>query len=241
MEGDRTDRRTTGIVEARRRAAIIRRYVAIDLPTAEDDQRFAAELGLAEDTLSRLATAWRLSQDARLLAGPKVALSRDDAPDRSAIMAEVIDMEGVDPDRRKEMMRRIRGIQAYLLARERGDGDSGTSAAAIGVSHARFKDLVNRWRMHAKASAMPGARRGKRIPRRNEAPRRRRIEILREIMDQHPEAPVARIHAHHAEACRSEGLEPLSLPRIYGLVREMRNDAVRGQSGGDDDAAKTSA
>ena len=240
MEGDRTDRRTTGIVEARRRAAIIRRYVAIDLPTAEDDRRFAEELGLAEDTLSRLATAWRLNRDARLLAGPQVALSRHDAPDRAAIMAEIIDMEGVDPDRRSEMMCRIRGIQAYLLARERGNGDSRASAAAVGVSRARFKDLVNRWRMHAKASAMPGARRGTRIPRRNEAPRRRRIEILQEILDRYPEAPIARIHAHHADACRSEGLEPLSLPRIYGLVREMRHGAARAQSGGDDALLNTS-
>jgi hypothetical protein len=239
MAQDRRDLRTTGIEEAKRRSEIIRRYVDIDLPTAGDDRRFADELGLSEDSLVRLATAWRMHRDARLLAGPEVALSREDAPSRDAVMIEEIDMEGVDPDRRQEQLRRIRIIQAHLLAQERGDTDLAAAASEMGVSSARFSSLVKRWRMNASARAMPGAARGVRVWRRNEEERRRRLAILRALLEPDPRTPIIGIHQRLTEECRRQGLQPLSLPRVHGLVREIRRSLLENQSGGIDAASET--
>jgi hypothetical protein len=241
MDRDRRDGRTTGIEEARRRGAIVERYIAIHLPTAEDDRRFAEELGLTEDSMLRLARAWRLHRDARLLAGPDVALSRQGAPDRAALLAQEIDMDGVDPDRRIEMLRRIRIIQSYIEDHERGCADRNAAAADIGVSAARFATLVKRWRMHASAKAMPGATRGARVWRRNEEQRRRRMDILRTLFEPDPTAPIVSLHERLTHECRRQGLQPLSLPRVHGLVREMRRDLSRDQAGGDDAAAATEA
>lgn len=213
--------------EARRRARILERYVALEPPSSEDDARFAEELGLSVDSLLRLAAAWRAHGSEALLRGGRRRRPPPTGEARQELLAEEIDMEGVAPARRDELLRRIRIVQSYL-ARGPAVGPTRLEAAArIGVSPTRFDALVREWSLHRRAALMPGAAvRGPRWYRRSTD--RLRVEtILRRIVRDAPtRTPTRTIHDELVAACAKEGLRPLGLSRTHTRVREMRGEAL---------------
>lgn len=207
--------------EARRRAAVLDRYVALERPTAFDDAETASELGLAVDTMIRLANSWRRQRDETLLVGRATALARRGKASEAEIMAEDVDLEGVRADRRDELTRRIRIIQRHLASAARGVDDTAASAAEMGVSPQRFIRLTQAWVLQARPDAMPGAMRSG-TPWRRQPERLRRTALLREALaDADPEAPLSAAYAAFVAACNGEGLKPLSRPRFYALAKEQ--------------------
>jgi hypothetical protein len=225
------DRRTVDegqqSVEAGRRAALIDRYASIPSPTAEDDQHFACELGLSIDAMQRLVTIWLRHRDPALL-GARIRRSPH-VPDRSRIMARSIDMTGVSMTRADFVLRRIRIIQEYLRARESNIADEQAAAKKMGVGSAYFRDLVRSWTRHARACDMPGACRRKSTWGRKQPARARRLALLKKVMNQSRAGmKVNEMHRHFDEACKVAGIETISLPRFYSLVRELREADKQG-------------
>lgn len=208
--------------EVHRRAEILRRYVALQPPTREDDVLFAEELGLTTDSLLRLAAAWRAHGSEALLRGGRLRRPRLEGEARNEILAHDLDMEGVEPSRRGELLRRIRIIQGYLAG---DDGpDRGAAAAEMGVSPTRFDALVREWTMHRRPSLMPGAAAGSpRWYRRSDE--RQRVDCLLEriVRDADADVPVRTLHEHLLTACAAEGLRPLGISQTYQRVREIRS------------------
>ena len=211
-----------GLKEARRRARVLDRYNAIERPTAEDDEAAAAELSLSVDQTIRLATSWRRYRSEALLVGPTVALARDGGAPRDAVMAETIDLDGVRPNRRAEILRRIRIIQHHIAATELGEGDIAAAADQVDVSVVRFQDLLRTWQLHAKAETLSGAtRRGN--PWRRNPDHARRQTLLRSALDAaDPNKNLRAVYDAFSAACIRENLKPLGLKRFYGIVHDLQ-------------------
>ena len=223
----KNDRAADAAGEARRRARILDRYIAIESPTAKNDEATAADLGLAVESMIRLAKVWRRSRSELMLIGKSTALAAEGGAANDAIMAGEIDLAGVRPDRRDEILRRIRVIQAHIAATQRGEGDIGTAAARLGVSVNRFRVLLQTWMLEARAEALPGATR--RSNRWRRQPRHtRRLALVRSAIEAaDPRAPLRGAYDAFVSACLGEGLTPLSLVRFYALAQETRNGTAQ--------------
>lgn len=209
--------------EARRRARIVDRYNTIERPDVNDDAAAAAELGLSVDGFLRLAAARRRHRSETLMVGRTAALERDGVADRALVMAEKIELDLVRPKRREEILRKIRIIQRHIAAIELGDGDEYAAAKEMGVTTAHFRVLARTWLLHARAEALPGATRGG-TPWRRRPSHARRQELLRAALaDAVPDAPLRTVYDAFAIACRDEDLKPLSLPRFYAIVQDLRD------------------
>lgn len=87
--------------ETLRRIAILRRYVSLTRPSAKQTEAHAVELGMSRSQFYRLAKAWRLHKDPRLIAGGSERGSKRNRVDgvsdeAKAIVADVIDELGAD-------------------------------------------------------------------------------------------------------------------------------------------------
>lgn len=224
MSNTATRQRARGPQEARRRAAILARYVELALPDEADDERFAAELGLSTESLARLAATWRSHRDPDMLIGSGVRVNRRKAASDADAMAADVDLDGVHPSRRRATLRRVRAIQGYLAG---SGGSSEAVARRLGVSPTYFQRLVRIWLLHKRASALPGANVvTTRTWRRRQGPRRQVHEILRRTVAAAPEGTtVVEIFAKFQEEVRAAGLKPLAIARVYALVRQYRRDA----------------
>lgn len=209
--------------EAKRRARIVDRYNAIERPDVDDDTAAAAELGLSVDSFLRLAAVRRRHRSETLMVGRTAALERDGVAERALVMAATIELDLVRPERRDEILRKIRIIQRHIAAIELGEGDEKAAAKEMGVTIAHFRVLVRTWMLQARAEALPGAtRRGTSWRRRPSHARRQ--ELLRAALaDAVPDAPLRTVYDAFAVACRDEDLKPLSLPRFYAIVQDLRN------------------
>ena len=211
--------------EAQRRADILDRYAGIRQATRDDDVAFAAELGLSLDSLARLATIWRRHRDERLLLGRTAAIRTVGASD-SQIFRNYVDMTGVPETKRRQTLQRIRLIQHYLRATNARAADMEAAAAEAGLSAERFATLVRIWKLHADPAEMPGGSR-RVAPHRKDPARTRMIATLRRIVSEaFPNEPVGVIYERYIESCSLDGNTPLSLPRVYALVREFRLEAA---------------
>ena len=227
-----------GLQEARRRARVLDHYNAIPRPTAEDDEAAAAELGLSVDQTIRLATSWRRYRSEALLVGPTVALAREGGAPRDALMAETIDLDGVRPHRRSEILRRIRIIQDHIAATERGEGDTAAAADQVGVSVVRFQDLLRTWQLHAKAETLSGATRRGTPWRRNPEHARRQALLRCALNDADPNRNLRAVYDAFRAACIRERLKPLSLQRFYAIVHDLREaGGSHGEANQDGDVA----
>lgn len=215
----------TGAQESRRRARILERYVAIERPTAAEDESAAAELGMSVDSMLRMAAGWRKHKSETLLVGQAAALKRNGEASREKIMAATIDLDLVRPDRRTEILRKIRIIQRYLAGTELGrdTADAAEIAAAeMGVSLGRFQVITQTWMLLARAEALPGATRRATSWRREPTYSRRR-DLLKSTLEKHRlERNLRVVYDAFLIACANENLKPLSLPRFYGIVQELR-------------------
>lgn len=213
--------------EAKRRADILERYVAIERPDRNDDAAAAAELGLSVDRTIRLAAAWTRHRSEALLVGPTAALNRGEEAPMHKVMAETITLEGVRPTWRDETLRRIRIVQRHIAADAEGGGDERAAAEEMGVSIIQFRLIAQAWRLHARAETLPGAtRRG--TPWRRQPERIRRMELLRSVIDgADPSRTLRAAYDVFVALCREEDLQPLSLPRFYGIANGMRKKTDR--------------
>lgn len=207
-----------GIEEAERRAAVLDRYVAIDLPTADDDASAASELNLSVYSMTRLAEVWRRHRDPTLLVGMRKALVIGSEAERDKVMAHEVDLDQVRPDRREEIMRRIRIMQRHLSAAEQGEDDIEAAAAEIGVSVPRFRVLLRTWQLHGAADMLPGAKR-RGTPWRRRPDHLRRLQLVNEALaTTAPTDTKRKAYDAFVRACEEEGITPLSLKRFYGIA-----------------------
>lgn len=215
--------RTIGRDEARHRAAVIGRYVALDQPTKEEDSRFAAELGLTVDSLLRLSAAWRVHGTRLPMRGSRIRRPIVEGEVGAEILAEDVDMEGVDPSRREETLRRIRVIQGYLAPPLSEALTRADAAARIGVSETRFDALVREWTLHRRAAAMPGANVRPQRWYRHSPARLRVREILTDVASSAGRtASVKSIHDEMTAICVEEELTPLGLTQTHAFVKKVR-------------------
>ena len=208
--------------EMLRRADVVRRYVSIDRPSAQEDRAHAEELGLSVDSLFRLAAAWRLHGEKLAMRGTHAARPRRDDPAWAEILAEMVDVDGVHPSRQEETLRRIRVIQAYLAIDDPRPEDRTAAAAEIGVTPNRFSALTREWSLHRDPSKMPGAKPGRRRWGFRDRRRDRVHDLLRSVFSETPEASVAAMHERHVAACAAEELKPLGLAQTYAVVAKLR-------------------
>lgn len=228
----------SGMAEARRRAGILDRYVLIERPTAQDAASFAAELGLAVDSLLRLATLWKRHRSEALLLGQKTALASGAGAPREAVLAEEIDLGRVRQERRAEILRRIRIMQRHVLETEKGGGDAVAAASEVGVSPEHFTAMLRKLKLHGRAETLPGATHRGTVWRR-QPERARRIELLASMASKaDPKRSLRSVYRDFAEACLSESLKPISLQRFYAIVQEMRSGAGRSSAIADEPPTK---
>lgn len=209
--------------EAQRRAKILRRYAAIEVPTLADDERFAAELGLAKDTLYQLARSWRLHSDPDMLPG---SFTRTASGDRDLAHAATIDpdLSGVMPTRRAVIAARLTELRAFLEIEKPTREDEQASAERLGMNIGAFRRFHRAWVLARDPAALPGAS----IPIR--APRRRRprlsVEVERLIAELIEEAgPNGKALAIHREVCRrcdAGGLEHPDKVTVHQRFVEAR-------------------
>lgn len=194
--------------EARRRAAILRRYVALEAPTVEDDDRFAAELELSRDMLRQLARSWRQHADPALLQG---AYTRATLEDRQSARdaAEDPDLSAVDPARRATIRRRIAELSRFLALERPTAVDEERSAARLGMSTAAFRRLLRSWILARNPAALAGGSTPPRLPHRHKQTITAAVEALiaDAIEELGPQANALAVHRAVARRCAEEGLK----------------------------------
>lgn len=209
--------------ETQRRAKILRRYAAIEAPTLDDDERFAAELGLAKETLYQLARSWRLHADPDMLPG---SFTRTASGDRKLAHAATIDpdLSGVMPTRRAVIAVRLSELRAFLEIENPTREDEQASAERLGMNIGAFRRFHRAWVLARDPAALPGAS----LPLR--APRRRRprlsVEVERLIAQLIEEAgPNGKALAIHREVCRrcdAQGLQHPDKVTVHQRFMEAR-------------------
>lgn len=231
----------TGVPPARRaettrRIGIVRRYLAIALPTEEDDRRFAHELGLSIDMLLRLAEAWRKHGKASAMPGARGRDPSRDRHDRAAALAAArseIDLSGVSPARRAETLRRIQSIRRYLTIDDPGPLDLARAAEQLGMTTRHFQAVLRAWTIHRTASALPGAQSPSRRPQRKN---RRVGATIDSIITQSIEAlglstTSVALTREISRRCVEAGLKPPDKVTVYSRLMQARSDAG-GQASG---------
>lgn len=212
-----------GAAEAVRRAEIVRRYVALDLPTEADDESFAEELGLSVDALFRLAASWRLHRDPLLLQGSR---TRPKEAQRRAALTVLVDLAEVPDHRQDEVRRRIAIIRRYIATSLDGGATSAFQKACaeeMGVSVSRLHALVRAWTAAPRASSMPGVVRKSNRWRRNQGGRRRVRALVEAIVAESPGATLEEVWGRHVAAAKAEDLKPLGRTSVYLLMRSLRS------------------
>lgn len=210
--------------ELARRAEITSRYVAIPFPTLEDDERFAAELGLSRDSLYRLAAAWRRHGDPEALQGSRVRAEANAVPLAVATASGTLDLSGVSPTRRLQTRRRIEIIRDYLQIERPAKADVVDAAALIGVRPYRFKRMVKIWLLYRDPAALPGAV----IPKRRSNRLRPAVDEVAEksvadaILELGADASCAAVHARTEQICQDRQCKVPSRSTVYNRLKTER-------------------
>lgn len=222
--------------EARRRAAILRRYVAIPAPSLSDDERFSEELGLSKDALYRLAKSWRLHGDETLLPGSQL---RTSSADRQAALAAAADpdLAGVNPTRRPLIRRRIEALRYFLEIEAPTTDDERKAAASIDMSLESFQRLHRSWVLTRAPAALPGGSTPARTPKRRAPALSPDLERVIEdvIASLGPAASSTRVHREVADRCHRAGMRVPDQSTVYFRFVEARAKMV------DEDAAPSFA
>lgn len=210
---------------------ILRRYVAIQNPTAEDDRAFAQELGLSEHMLWRLATAWLAHRKAAALPGARKPADWTPEQRREAARDALgpVDLSGVRPTRRTEALARIRAVGHYLTIENPSSEDQAAAAESVGVSRLHFRRLVREWIHHRNAGALPGAKPLKKFrPRRRSALGDEREQIIaRAIADCPPDAIPGQVAAYADKLALEQGLDPFKEGTVRYRVLKARGSATK--------------
>ncbi len=212
----RTSTAPSVLDEVHRRAAILRRYVAIRKPSLGDDERFAEELGLSRDALYRLAKSWRLHGDETLLRGSHAKASTADRRAALSATAEP-DLAGVNPTRRPLIRRRIEALRAFLLIRAPTAEDERKAAASIDMSVDSFQRLHRSWVLTRDPAALPGGSTPARTPRRRAPALSSELERLMEdaFAELGPDASTAQAHREIVARCRQAGMRAPDKSTVY--------------------------
>lgn len=216
-------------VEGMRRAEIISRYVAIPLPTANDDVAFARELGSSKDLLLRLSRSWRLHGDPALLEGARAKL-KDFDREQALAATEHPDLTGVDPARREETLRRISGLRAYLGIEQPVAQDLAMAAQNLGVSHKVFSTILRSWLIHRSPAFLPAAATPIYKPSRKPPKISASVEAImaRAIARLGNDVSSLRLTREIAQECHASGLEAPCQVTVY--KRQMKTRALTGDT-----------
>jgi len=217
--------------ETMRRVEILRRYVAIENPTAEDERSFAEELGLSEHMLWRLATAWLAHRRAAALPGARGPADWTPEQRREAARDALgpVDMGAVRPTRRAVTLARVRAVGRYLSIENPSPEDQAAAADSVGVSRLHFRRLVREWIHHRNAGALPGAKPLKKFrPRRKSAlGDERELIIARAISDCPPDATPGQVAAYADKLALEKGLDPFKAGTVRYRVLKARGSATK--------------
>jgi hypothetical protein len=215
--------RARALTESARRADLVARYVALGVPTIEDDNRFAAELGLNVDSLYRLAQAWRLHGEARALHGAYTKITEQDRLDALAATINP-ELTGVNPIRREDTLRRIEALGCYLAISEPSRQDILRIAASVGLQEQGFRQMLRKWLLHRSPMILPAARRPLLAPQRKKPKIGAPVDdlITQALTELSAGAPAMKVQRRVAALCRDAGLQPPSSSTIYYRVMKAR-------------------
>lgn len=223
MSGQDVSREKVGRAEGRRRAAILRRYVAIPRPTADDDVAFAAELGLSTDSLVRLAAAWRRHGDTLRLQGSRYLPTQADRHAALEALRGEVDLGEVPESRRGELRRRLDAIRRFLEADEFDTEAWAAAAAKLGITARQFAKIVHAWTIHRSPAAVPGARAAKRPRRKSTAAFDSIQERVRQALDElGSKARGADVHRRVVELSEQAGVAPPSRTTVHEHLQRLR-------------------
>lgn len=214
--------------EAKRRAGILRRYVAIEAPSLEDDDRFAEELGLARHTLYQLARSWRHHANPALLSG---AFTRTASGDRMLALEAAAnpDLTAVNPTRRRVIGERIAELRHFLSIEEPTRDDELRSAERLGLALPAFRRLHRSWTLARDPAALPGGSTPARIPRRHHPAIDAEVEtIIAEVAGElGPDASALEVHRTVVEHCERAGLRAPTKVSVHYRFVEARAKMAR--------------
>ncbi|MDH7639960.1 hypothetical protein [Sphingomonas oryzagri] len=225
--------RHANIAEARRRAAIVKRYVAIERPDVEIDDAFAAEIGLSVDSLIRMATAWRRLGEAKFLQGSGYRPSELDRIEALEALERGVDLDEVPASRRPEIRKRLRAIRQYLRIEQPDSTDVSKAADRLGMTSHQFRKMVRIWIMFRSAVAVPGAYAAKRPRRKNTQTTDMIAMFIRRALEElGDDARGDAVHARTVELCGEAGIRPPALSTTYERLRSLRSkERARGEGG----------
>ena len=140
-----------------------------------------------------------------------------------------IDLTGVAPSRRPEMIRRVSMVVAYLDLTDPTPEDRAAFADSLGVAPATFLHLVKEWLRYGTAADMPGA-----LGHRGLRPRRLRPAVQPEVetvvaatIDAlGSQARPSVVHAVVRSACESRGLKTPSKGTVTTRLYRSRGPAT---------------
>lgn len=211
--------------EIQQRANIVRRYVALASPSADDDNRFAEQLGLSVDSLLRLAASWRRHGRIDTLQGARAKPTEHDRALAIAVASGDLDMSRVSPTRRAETRRRIEIIRDYMLIEKPSIEDNDRAAEAAGMQRYRFNRMVKAWQIHRDPTAIPGSVTPARRPRRKNPTISQDAEqaIRDAILELGHDAAGASIYDLAVQLCAQRGVTPASAATTYLRIADARS------------------
>jgi hypothetical protein len=127
------------------------------------------------------------------------------------------DLTFVAPHRRDEVLRRIRVLDRFIQAPGRAAAE--VAAADLGLGVTQLYRLAKVWRMTRKPEELAGA--AKPQPRRTEASERQQA-IVRQGLEQLPDASIERIATQAIEVGSSVGVQMPAIKTVRKLVEMMR-------------------
>lgn len=202
--------------EAERRAAILRRYVAVESPSLDVDEAYAIELGLSVDALYRLARLWRHHADPALLTG---ARTKPTDADRAAAVSATKDpdLTGVNPSRRPLIRARIAALRAYLTIEKPTREDEKAAAELIGMSVDAFRRLHRGWVLARDPAALPGGSTPAKTPKRRSPALSAETEqvVSDTISAMGPDVSSLSVHRSVVARCEELGLRPPEKSTVY--------------------------
>lgn len=210
--------------EALRRAEIIKRYISRKPRTAEDDENFAQELGVAVETLHQLVRTWRRYQDPRFLSGARIQIT--DADRKAAIAAAgEPDLTGVDPARRPLVRKRLAILRQYLSLKSPNKNDEAAAAKKLGLSLSSFRRLYRNWVMARDPATFPGGSTPRTIRERRSPAISADAEacVTAVISDMGPTATTLAVYEEVIFRCRRDGLKAPSQGAVYARTIRARN------------------
>jgi hypothetical protein len=134
-----------------------------------------------------------------------------------------LDLSGVDPLRRTEVLRRIAVLDRYLELNAPVAADAASHAAEIGVGIQQFYRLAKVWRIHHDPALVGAGKRGGRRTRRGGVEPEVATIVAGVIDEIGAQAPQSAILGRVAERCEAAGVRAPSRGAVWTYVMDARS------------------